>query len=248
MGMSLQKYRGSQDVAEFAIDLTEIKEVYTEILETQSELGGTILYRAKIPSGGGKAFDIETGDASSDVSVTSFAGVIVYDHSANAYFGEQDMSNTPPICSSLDGVIGFNTACGKSIACKGCPLNEYGTAKNGRGKACKNMRRLYIMTEGLPLPVILTLPPTSLTSFANYRLSSLAAKKLKPNEVVTEFSIEVDTNEDGIKYSKVLFNRLGKLSPEQAEIARYFSGCLEAAAKAIDVEGEDYNREKTEEE
>ena len=249
MGMSLSLYKEQKPVAEFSMDLTGIRDTYAEILEAQAEVGGMVTYRAKVATGGGKAFDIITGDEESDTSVPSFSGVIVYNHNCNACFDEDSTGNTPPVCSSMDGVIGFDAEQGESIACKNCPRNVYRTAKNGRGKACKNMHRLYIMTEDSPIPLMLSLPPTSLKSFQNYRMSVLAAKKLKPNEVVTEFSLVPQQSQIGQKYSMVKFRLLGKLAPEQAEVARYFSEQMKAAApRAPEMSGEDYNREEPKEE
>ncbi len=243
MGMSLALLKEQKAVAEFEMNLTDIRDTYAEILEAQTEVGGMVTYRAKVATGGGKAFDILTGDEENDTSVPSFAGVIVYNHNCNAYFDEDSTGNTPPVCSSMDGVIGFDAEQDEPIACKNCPRNAYGTAKNGRGKACKNMHRLYIMTEDSPIPLMLSLPPTSLKAFQSYRLSVLAAKKLKPNEVVTEFSLTSMQSQSGQKYSVVKFKLLGKLAPEQAEVARYFSEQMKAAAsRAPEMTGEDYNR------
>lgn len=137
-------------IAPVEYHLGAVKEVYESILETQQEVGGTLAYRAKTPSGGGKAFDILTGDEEMDTSVPSFRGVIVHSHKCNAYFDENTSGNTPPICSSVNGTDGFDSSTGEWLKCAGCPRNLYGTAKNGRGKACKNMHKLYIMTEDLP--------------------------------------------------------------------------------------------------
>lgn len=243
MAMSLALIRDQKAVAEFEMNLTDIRDTYAEILEAQAEVGGMVTYRAKVATGGGKAFDIVTGDEETDTSVPSFAGVIVYNHNCNAYFDEDTTGNTPPVCSSMDGVIGFDSELGEAVACKNCPRNVYGTAKNGRGKACKNMHRLYIMTEDSPIPLVLTLPPTSLEAFKNYRTKVLAVKRLKPNAVVTEFSLASQQSQTGQKYSVVKFKLLGKLAPNQAEVAEYFTEQFKtAAARAFEMSGEDYNR------
>lgn len=242
MGMSLQLFKDGGSVAEFSFELEKVRDAYSEILEAEREVGGVITYRAKVATGGGKAFDILTGDEDSDTSVPSFSGVIVYNHNCNAYFDEDSEGNTPPICSSLDGVIGVDRECGECFACKTCAKNVFGSAKNGRGKACKNMHRLYIMTEGSPIPLMLSLPPTSLKAFQNYRLSTLAAKRLKPSEVVTEFSLTPQTSQTGQRYSVVKFKLLGKLAEKEAAIAKYFSDQLRAAAQRNEMSADDYNR------
>ena len=242
MGMSLQLFKDGGSVSEFSFDLEKVRDAYSEILEAQREVGGVITYRAKVATGGGKAFDIITGDEDSDTSVPTFSGVIVYNHNCNAYFDEDSEGNTPPVCSSLDGITGVDSECGECFACKTCPRNVFGSAKNGRGKACKNMHRLYIMTEGSPIPLMLALPPTSLKAFQNYRLSTLAAKRLKPSEVVTEFSLTSQVSKTGQKYSVVKFKLLGKLAENEAAIAKYFSDQLRAAAQRTEMSADDYNR------
>ena len=243
MGMSLQLFKDAGSVAEFSFALEPIKEAYSEILEAQKEVGGMVTFRAKVATGGGKSFDILTGDEDADTSVPTFSGVIVYNHNCNAYFDEDSASNAPPLCSSMDGVTGIDTECGECFACKSCAKNVFGSAKNRRGKACKNMHRLYIMTEGSPVPLMLSLPPTSLKAFQNYRLSTLAAKRLKPCEVVTEFSLAPQVSQSGQKYSVVKFKLLGKLDEKEAKIAKYFADQMKAAANRVPkMSADDYNR------
>lgn len=247
MGMSLQIFKNGGDIAEYNCDLTGLRETYAVIAEAEKEVGGMVTFRAKVATGGGKAFDIITGDEDSDTSVPSFSGVIVYNHACNAYFDEDSTGNAPPVCSSLDGVTGVDTTEGECFACKTCPRNVYGTAKNGRGKACKNMHRLYIIVEGMPIPLILSLPPTSLKGWQTYRLTTLATKRLKPSEVVTEFSLSSETSQSGQKYSIVKFKLLGRLAPEHAEVARFFADQLHAAAtgSGLEISADDYNRADT---
>ena len=41
-----------------------------------------------------------------------------------------------------------NEQCGASGLCAGCPMNEFGTAEVGKGKACRNTRRLGMIPAG----------------------------------------------------------------------------------------------------
>src|SRR3990172_31347 len=89
---------------------------------------------------------------------------------------------TPPDCFSYGGVTPDpSVATKESDTCAGCPQNQYGSAKdeNGKakkGKACGNTHRLVLKVEGVELPVLLSLPPTSTKSFNQYlkQLTSLA--------------------------------------------------------------------------
>lgn len=40
----------------------------------------------------------------------------------------------------------------QAVACKGCPMNEWGSADKGRGKACQNRRRLSLIPAGSYMP------------------------------------------------------------------------------------------------
>lgn len=135
MGLAVFGQRQAVEPVEFHLE--SMREVYQTIRETQEEVGGSLTFRVKTPSGGGKAFDILTGDEEQDTSVPSFQGAIVFQHKCNALFDEEMSGNTPPLCSSIDGIRGLDAGTGEVRSCRGCPHNEYGTAKKGRGKACK---------------------------------------------------------------------------------------------------------------
>ena len=46
----------------------------------------------------------------------------------------------------------------------------FGSASNGRGKACKNQRTLYLLRSGEFVPIQISLPPTSLTPYNSFLL------------------------------------------------------------------------------
>lgn len=219
--MCLAVLNHRKEIEEMNIDLSEAREMYRELAEAQEEVGGTVAYRIKCAAAGGKSFDILTGDDDMDTSVRSFQGIIIHSHKCNALFAQGDLKS-PPICSSLDGVTGVN-ADGEIERCADCPHNEFGSAEKGKGKACKNMRRLYILTASTPIPFVLSLSPTSIANFQRYRLSSLAGNRMKPYEAITEFSLEQKENADGKPYSVVKFKLIGKLTGESLATAEFFA-------------------------
>lgn len=83
-------------------------------------------------------------------------------------------------------------------ACKGCPQNEFGTARVGKGKACKNIRRLSLITEDALSDVenaevaYLKVPVTSVKAWAGYVQQLNSAMSLPPLGVVTEISVVPD--------------------------------------------------------
>jgi len=107
-----------------------------------------------------------------------FRGAIIETYKCNAYWPEgleESGGNQPPVCSSIDGISPDPLsediqAPGKvsQNGCLTCNWNKYGTdLKGGKGKACKNMRRLFILVDGYNLPLQLTCAPTSLKAFAD---------------------------------------------------------------------------------
>jgi len=100
--------------------------------------------RVKIPSGGGLAFEVPGDDPENPDTEKEIVGVIVDHHPVNAYWADKYAgANNPPDCASMDGKIGVDQD-GNRQPCNSCQLNEWGTADDGRGKACKNTHRVYI--------------------------------------------------------------------------------------------------------
>lgn len=170
--------------------------------------------RIKIPSGGGIAFEVPGDDPESPDMVKEFKAVIAYHHPVNTYYKEKyDGSNNPPDCGSMDGRVGF-TEDGEIIECAKCPFSKFGTAEDGKGKACKQKRRLYLVREGEILPTIMTLPTGSLTEYSKYIMRLLNRGK-KSNQVVTKFSLKKAQNATGINYSQAMFALDRELESEE---------------------------------
>ena len=128
-----------------------------DVLEELSDMDRIPFGRIKIaPAAAGVYNIIEPGEED-ESPVKEFEGVILMSHNCNAYW--PNAYGTPgadknPACASMDAVEGV-TQDGEIRKCTGCPYNDYETAQKGKGKACKNMRRLYILREGDVLPIIL---------------------------------------------------------------------------------------------
>lgn len=183
--------------------------------------------RIKIPAGGGPAFAINTLEG--ETMVKTFDCVIVLARDSRGYWAkspEDGGGNAPPDCSSHDGLIGIGDPGGR---CADCPLAQFGTAKKGdkvlKGQACKAMRQLFILTGGSLLPVVLTLPPTSLKAAKQYMLR-LAGQGVPYFGVVTKVGLEQATNEANQKYSKATFTFVAKLNDEQRAKAKAYGEML----------------------
>jgi len=85
-----------------------------------------------------------------------------------------------------------------SSMCKGCPKAEFGTARQGKGPACKTHRKLALIsvaTEDFSAPEIATMriPPTSVKNFSRYAAKVAGSTGLPPWAVETEVSVKPDS-------------------------------------------------------
>ncbi|MBI1316386.1 hypothetical protein GC167_05940 [bacterium] len=143
------------------------------------------------------------------------------------YFVPQNMAD--------DGQGGFIIG-----GCKGCPMDEYGSAMRngqpGRGKACKNTVRLALLPAGLyqQAPnrrdwelglhddpqhylssdvVFLSVPPTSLGAWKNYKKMLRVQHARAPYGAVTRVFLQ----QDPVKQFTVNFELIELASPEMLQ-------------------------------
>lgn len=191
--------------------------------------------RIKIPSGGGVIFEIPGDDPANPDTVKDFEAVILYNHAMNAYYKEEYKGgNNPPDCGSFDGIIGTGVPGGR---CDKCPYNEFGSGKEGSGKACKNRRRMFLLREGELFPVILSLPTGSLKDYTKY-VTRLMAKGLKPSSVVTRFSLKRANSSTNIVFSQAQFALARKLTPEEAKLVASYAAQIKAISQRVGYEEE----------
>lgn len=204
--------------------------------------------RIKAAAGGATLFEVyEPGDEEPE-NVQEITGVIVMSHPCNAYwdapFGKSKSKDKTPVCSSMDGKQGM-TRDGEFVACESCPNNQYGTAGDGaRGKACKNMRRIYLLRPdaGDIFPLIYTVPPTGLKAYDNYRAQVMIKYHGMMQGVMTKITLKKAQNSDGIAYSTPVFTAVGKLPPAEAEGMRNYSMSFRASALKVGITEDDYRQ------
>lgn len=185
------------------------------------------LERVKVPAGGGRSWEVPTLDGIE--SSTVLKGVIVDRATRRAYWPDAyDGSNDPPECFSNDGISGEGSPGG---ACSACPLNAFGSAENGIGKACKETRQMFLLPPDSLIPLVVTIPPASLANAKAYFLRLLRAQ-VSPLSVVTELTLEQDKNKGGITYSKVSFKAGARLDPAATERMRSYATLLQPAFEA----------------
>lgn len=141
-----------------------------------------------------------------EVKVEEFIGIILDHNRANAWWEvsfDQSGGGTPPSCWSLNGTQPDPSAQNSQCeTCAACPYNQFGSEENGRGKACKNMKRVHILLEGSSLPHRLTLPPSNLKAFDRY-VTYLSGQRLRLPVILTRFRLVRTQNQDRIDYSEI---------------------------------------------
>lgn len=211
------------------------------IAEEMDGLGTIPFDMVKIPSGGGLAFEIPTDDPDNPDTEKEIVGVILFHHPINAYWeAKYDGQNNNPDCSSYDGKVGVNTKTGEICNCATCEYNEFGSGEGGNGKACKNMHRCYILREGNPVPILLTLPPTSLKSLRDYLGKQVVLKGMRCYQVITKVTLKKEVSSANITYSRAVFAKVGVLEGDKLEAAKAYAEQLKETNKNVEITNEDY--------
>ena len=138
------------------------------------------------------------------------ADILVLDsvYENKMYEGKYDPENPqPPVCYAFsrteEGLKPHDSVKSpKHETCAGCPFNEWGSAEQGKGKGCKNIRRLALISaSNLENPdavkngemFFAEVPVTSVKGWAGYVKGLAAALKRPPFGVITKLSVVPDT-------------------------------------------------------
>lgn len=211
----------------------DIAQMLTEELDG---MGQVPFDAVKIPSGGGLSFELSGDDPDNPETAQTLTGVIVHHHPVNVYWEHDfDGAGGLPDCSSPDGKHGLNAKTGEVLDCASCPYNQFGSGK-GNSKACKNTHRVYLLRENEPLPILLTLPPTSLRAFKDYLAKRLIMKGKRSTDVLTSIKLKREKNADGIAYSACVFTKAGDLTPDQIAAVKPVAAWVKGISSRVPVE------------
>lgn len=103
------------------------------------------------------------------------------------------------------------------------------------------MRRIYILRSGEILPLLVTLPPTSIRNFSDYISKRIVTKGMKACDVVTKMTLTMEKSQTGIKYSKVQFAISRTLNPEEKNVMRAFSENIKQTTRLQRIDETDSN-------
>jgi len=194
-------------------------------------------------SGGGKFFSLKAGLLSynnaplpgNQMAVVILDGILENVHYAGKFeegnpsspdcyaFGRDEKAMTPH-----PNVIEAGTQ--QAEGCIGCPLNEWGSADTGKGKACRNTRRLAMVSAGTfdqqgrfqaklddlteQEMAFMKLPVTSIKGYAAYVKGLAASHKRPPHGMITKVRVVPDTQTQ----FKVLFEAIAPIGNENMEL------------------------------
>lgn len=182
--------------------------------------------------------------------IESFEGVIIYTKEMNAYYKDRFKPGEKkrPDCLAPDGKTPISVdpkVPPQAKSCAVCRLNQFGSAKEGDGKACKNVRPVYVLVrneEGqyAVIPKMLRVPPTSLVLVKSY-IMNLAADFGAYYAVRTKFSV-FKRSENQTHYN-IKFSFAGRLdSQARADVAFIRNGWIDRL-KASEAGIEDSHEE-----
>lgn len=152
--------------------------------------------------------------------IFEFQGIILFTKQSNAYFKNafDPRKIAAPDCFSPDGKRP-STEIPQAANCKVCPLNKYESGKDGKGKACKNMRPMFVLFPGSVIPRVLRVPPTSLKIAESY-ITNCAADFGSYRYVMTNFTAFKKDNAQG--HYNIGFQMIEALTPEQKANIKMF--------------------------
>lgn len=189
------------------------------------------MQRVKIPGGGNLQFEIRGDDPDNPDYERKLVGVILYHHLANAYWpeGSEYDDNVPPFCQSFDGKQGYGEPGG---VCAACAFNQFGSTANGSGKACKNMRQVYLLRSGEYLPLQLSLPPTSLRPFNDFMNLAFVARRRPSYSAIVEIGLK-RAESGGYTYSVATFRKVRDLEGKGLAAVKSYAANFKEQVKSL---------------
>ena len=229
--MSFQNNNAADAYQDFMLPTALDSDFSSEDLADDMEGLQLTMQRVKIPGGGNLQFEIRGDDPDNPDYERKLVGVILYHHLANAYWpeGSEYDDNVPPFCQSFDGKQGYGEPGG---VCAACAFNQFGSTANGSGKACKNMRQVYLLRSGEYLPLQLSLPPTSLRPFNDFMNLAFVARRRPSYSAIVEIGLK-RAESGGYTYSVATFRKVRDLEGEGLAAVKSYAANFKEQVKSL---------------
>jgi hypothetical protein len=242
--------------------LTELELMIMEEAEQEEHAFDLIPTRIKIAPGGINNFVTDGKDVFSEI-----IGIVAVSQKTRGYWAGKGKESPAPLCSSPDGARGhFAIAPNKKqlgdavnhrtvhpairiydelrefpdfFDCASCPLNQWGSADEGNGKACKEMRRLVLILNGWVAPALLTLPPTSIRVWDTF-CSGLKNKRSAYFAVRVKLTLSDADSRTGDPYSILSVSIAGSLTQEEVQAVMELRRQFAEYVRELPIESADY--------
>lgn len=189
--MAAAKKSAPRETSNLPINYQEQLAKESQEITKRLQSGGGSKIRAK----GNTSFAMPDGTESPVIE-----GVVVEFTAMNTFYDRPYDKDTPspPACYAI-GDIPSLLAPSKDVPdrqadnCATCPMNQFGTADNGKGKACKNKRILAILPEDADDStdiMLLEVPPSSIGFYDSYVASLSSKHKTVPVGVITRITLD----------------------------------------------------------
>lgn len=160
------------------------------------------LFRIKLPGSGGREFEIPSPDGGEPELVKEIEAIIIWAQPIRDYYPSEQPQGKPPACASPDRIMPYDVPTKQATACAVCPHNQWGSGRNGQGKACKEKYRLFLRRTGSDVPMMMTLPTMGAKEFETY-VTGLRLQKRVPSGVRSSFMITKAENSEHTTYPLV---------------------------------------------
>lgn len=161
-------------------------------------------------------------ESSDDDPTKEISGIIMFGAKYKAFYAEEYDADVkqPPDCYSHDGrAPEADVKARQNPVCKTCPKNQFGSAKTGKGKACRDIRRLFLLTsveagQETIMPMQLNVTPSSIKNWDDY-LGKLVSYGFALEEVETKIVAKKKDKAD--KYVVLSFSKGKTYAEDNAE-------------------------------
>ena len=126
-----------------------------------------------------------------------------------------------------------------SWECGKCSLSLWGSG-DGRGQACKTLRRLLVLVDGWTMPALLTLPPTSVKTFDQYA-SAQASRGGAYFSIRTRFEVEQKRNPAGVTFSAIKLTAAGDLDDDDLAAVLALRAQYAELVRSMEIAGDEYD-------
>lgn len=198
------------------------------------------LDRVVMPGSGGLAWNVPSPEGI--LPASELVGVIIGQGQRRAYWSKPfgDGSNTPPDCSSFDGVVGHGTIASEHGGrCMTCPMAVFGTKPDPKkqgafrnAQACQARLLLFMMQPGRTLPLVVSLSPANIGVFRKFAIQ-LASINVPLYSTVISLGLKQERSQDGIVYSEVVPREVVREDKKPARMPRDVAAKFAALGKAL---------------